>query len=174
MTITLHGLGFITVPLEGGQRLQIWHPDLPKRENADDSAIRSHSDLSTVHVLKGAVIEQNFITIDNDEPGAEGGAYDMIDRTGGGAAITGRCDLGVLPSQQYEAGSFYRLPANTFHRTTPVGTTVLLVQMTEECGVDARTLITHGLPFDTGFDAGQLDQEALVAIMNEAMAGVVV
>ena len=29
--ITLHGLGFVQVQLEGSQRLHVWHPELPRR-----------------------------------------------------------------------------------------------------------------------------------------------
>ncbi|WLD70334.1 MULTISPECIES: hypothetical protein [Pseudomonas] len=28
--ITLHGLDFVQVQLEGGQRLHVWHPELPR------------------------------------------------------------------------------------------------------------------------------------------------
>ena len=37
--ITLHGLGFVQVQLEGNQRLHVWHPELPRQACFTHSAI---------------------------------------------------------------------------------------------------------------------------------------
>jgi hypothetical protein len=40
--ITLHGLGFVQVQLQGNQRLHVWHPELPRRAIFEHSAIHVH------------------------------------------------------------------------------------------------------------------------------------
>jgi len=41
-TISLHGLGFIQIVLGGNQRMHVWHPDLPRRDCYEHSAIHNH------------------------------------------------------------------------------------------------------------------------------------
>jgi len=54
--ITLHGLGFVQVQLEGGQRLHVWHPELPRRACFKYSAIHDHRFNFTSRVIIGKQI----------------------------------------------------------------------------------------------------------------------
>jgi len=52
-TISLHGLGFIQLVLPNNQRLHVWHPDLPRRNCYEYSAIHNHRFGFESRVLKG-------------------------------------------------------------------------------------------------------------------------
>lgn len=58
--ITLHGLGFVQVQLQGEQRLHVWHPELPRRSCFEHSAIHDHRFSFVSRVLTGEQINHRY------------------------------------------------------------------------------------------------------------------
>ena len=58
--ISLHGLGFIQVQLQGDLRLHVWHPDLPRRRCFEHSAIHNHRFRFESLVLVGVQINIKY------------------------------------------------------------------------------------------------------------------
>ncbi len=60
MTISIHGLGFIQVPLDGDYRLHIWDKDLPRRKNIEHSEVHNHRFGFISRVLKGSITNHSY------------------------------------------------------------------------------------------------------------------
>jgi len=58
--ITLHGLGFVQIQLEGKQRMHVWHPELPRRACFEHSAIHNHRFDFDSLVIVGTQINVEF------------------------------------------------------------------------------------------------------------------
>ena len=61
--ITLHGLGFIQLQLEGGQRLHVWHPSLPRRKCYEESFIHDHRFSFESTVLVGSLVNRVYVKV---------------------------------------------------------------------------------------------------------------
>lgn len=171
--ISLHGLGFIQVILEGNQRLHVWHPDLPRRSCFEHSAIHNHRFGFLSKVLVGTQVNRCY-----DVWGDESGQYDRISHDGprserGGrlSFIAERVAVRAWRDVHIEAGAVYFMAAGAYHETPNSGVVVTLMQKTIETDVHASSLITHGVEFDQSFDRFQMSDDDLWAIVNDAMRG---
>lgn len=66
-TITLHGLGFMQVKLGGNMRLNVWHPELPRRSCFKSSSIHDHRFGFTSRVLIGTQVNQYYRSLQRRE-----------------------------------------------------------------------------------------------------------
>lgn len=171
--ISLHGLGFIQVILEGNQRLHVWHPDLPRRSCLEHSAIHNHRFGFRSTVLVGTQVNRCYAVWSG-----EFGTHDRISHDGPRAATGGRMSyvaervfVDAFEDQRILAGQTYSMHPGIYHETPNSGVVVTLMQKTAETHDHASSLITHGVEFDQSFDRFQLSDDDLWAIVNDAMRG---
>jgi hypothetical protein len=173
-TISLHGLGFIQVKLEGNQRLHVWHPDLPRRSCYEHSAIHNHRFNFVSTVLIGRQINRRYSVAD-----ADGGTHDLISHDGprgpeGGrlSYVAGRVNVLAREDEVIDAGHSYLMNQLEYHETPNSGIVVTVMRKLVEGTVHASSLITHGVTFDQSFDRYQLPEAELWRFVVDAMGGV--
>lgn len=172
-TISLHGLGFIQVKLEGNQRLHVWHPELPRRKCFVHSSIHNHrfSFLSTV--LVGVQVNRK-VRVEHDPDGL----HDLISHDGprsekGGrlSYVAGRVRATPLAMTYHGPGETYYMPEQEYHDTPNSGIVVTVVRKLSEGTVHACSLIEHGHVFDQDFDRFQLSADELWQFVRDAIGG---
>lgn len=160
--ISLHGLGFIQVQLQGDQRLHVWHPDLPRRRCFAHSAIHSHRFSFESQVLVGEQINISYRAVDASE---ETATHRLYLHEGPRTACGGRPWTPNAPvlmreesQQTIPAGLSYRMNAYDFHRTEPGGDgrVATLMTKTGEGKAGAMSSCLIGVEPDTDFDRFQL------------------
>lgn len=166
-TISLHGLGFIQVQLEGGQRLHVWHPDLPRRRCFEHSAIHNHRFSFESHVLVGQQVNINY-QVRNAPEGIA--THRLYLHEGPRTARGGRPwqpNAPVIMSETerstIQAGCIYRMYAYDFHRTEPGGDgrVATLMIKTGEGKAGAMSSCAISEAPDTDFDRFQLKPNQL-------------
>lgn len=169
-TISLHGLGFIQLKLGGNQRMHVWHPDLPRRECFEFSAIHNHRFSFTSKVLKG---KQANVRVDIEL--ARGGSHDVISHNGPRSEKGGRisypvaeCNIFRRPIEEYGPGEHYVMPAYEYHYTPCNGIVITLMQKHEEGQVHANSLCVKGVDFHYDFDRFQLSPAQLYEFVIDA------
>ncbi|NWD49070.1 hypothetical protein [Pseudomonas gingeri] len=173
--ITLHGLGFVQVQLEGGQRLHVWHPDLPRRTCFEHSAIHDHRFDFVSRILIGK--QRN---IEYHDVWAEDGNYVMYLHEGARTPNGGRpwvpdgrtnmilsYDVIILPGQVYSQIAY------KYHRTEPQGDgkVATIMQKTWEGQKGAHSTCLAGVTPDTDFDRYQWPPTRLWEIVEDVMLG---
>ncbi|MEL6876156.1 MAG: hypothetical protein AAGM33_11840, partial [Pseudomonadota bacterium] len=128
-TISLHGLGFIQIKLPENRRMHVWHPDLPRRDCFQFSAIHNHRFSFTSTVLKGQHRNQR-VDLEIDDQGS----HDIISHNGPRASsggrisrVVGRTNIVPRPCENYSAGQSYETPAFEYHITPNAGIVITLV-----------------------------------------------
>lgn len=171
-TISLHGLGFIQVVLGGKQRMHVWHPDLPRRDCYEHSAIHNHRFSFTSRVLKGVQKNQRV-----DIELVRDGSHRLISHNGPRSEKGGRlsypvADCNVYPRdlEVYEAGSEYFMPAYEYHHTPCDGIVVTVLTKHDEGVIHANSLCAKAADFHFDFDRFQLTPDRLFAYVVEALA----
>lgn len=180
-TISLHGLGFIQVQLQGNQRLHVWHPDLPRRHCFEHSAIHNHRFDFTSRVLVGTQINIDFGDIPE-------GAYHNVPPTHvlylhegarsakGGRPWTpnGKACMTELGRTEIQAGGSYQMKAYHFHRTEPGGNGKVATIMAKgwEGQKGAQSSCRIGIEPDTDFDRFQLTPAQLWMYVIEVLGGI--
>jgi hypothetical protein len=171
--ITLHGLGFIQVQLEGNQRLHVWHPDLPKRSCFEHSAIHDHRFSFISSVLVGTQINHAYKCIKDVD-----GEYDLYlhegKRMAGGGRpwdLDGRANLILSRTTHIHAGSAYDTDAYEYHRTEAGGDGKVATIMikTWEGKDGAHSTCLHGVSPDTDFDRYQWTPSKLWEIVSDVL-----
>jgi hypothetical protein len=169
--ISLHGLGFIQLVLPGNQRLHIWHPDLPRRNCFDHSAIHNHRFGFVSRVLKGV---QKNVRVDLEL--ARDGSHTIISHNGPRSEQGGRISYPVAECNVYEhavesygPGEEYQMPVHQYHHTPNSGIVVTLMRKLEESDIHANSVIRKGVEFHAAFDRFQLSRERLLAYVMEAL-----
>jgi hypothetical protein len=172
-TISLHGLGFIQLVLEGSQRMHVWHPDLPRRACYEHSAVHNHRFSFTSRVLKGQQVNQRC-DLEYVKPGD--GSHLLISHNGPRMPTGSRlsypvCDVNVIGRgiEFYGAGEEYHMPAMEYHHTPCEGIVVTVLKKHEETTLHANSVCRRGVDFDVGFDRFQLSPEQLYAYVVEAL-----
>lgn len=178
--ITLHGLGFVQVQLQGNQRLHVWHPELPRRACFQHSAIHNHRFDFESRILVGTQINIEFA----DFPPASACFHQETHelylhegaRTAGGGrpwVPNGRVDMRQLRVQPITAGSTYQMKAYDFHRTEPGGdgkvATILKKGFEGQKGAQSSCIIS--IQPDTDFDRFQWSPAQLWEIVADVMLG---
>jgi hypothetical protein len=169
--ISLRGLGFIQVKLDGNQRLHVWHPDLPRRSCFAHSPIHNHRFSFTSTVLIGTQVNRRWMV--NDD---HGGSHDLISHDGprsekGGrlSYIAGRVAIHEIEKCHYGPGETYHMPVLGYHETPNTGIVVTVLRKLHEGTVHAHSLIETGHAFDQSFDRFQLPPEDLWRLVHEAL-----
>lgn len=177
--ISLHGLGFIQVQLEGNQRLHVWHPDLPRRKCFEHSAIHDHRFSFRSQVLVGAMVNQAYAVAGN-RPTPHGRYMTYLHEgprtANGGRPWTpdGRIDLVTANVAEIRAGGSYVMPNYIFHQTVPLGDGRVATLMTklDEGDAGAHSTCSFGVEPDTDFDRFQVSDEDLWKVVAEVLGGV--
>lgn len=171
--ISLHGLGFIQLILDGGQRLHVWHPDLPRRNCYAHSAIHNHRFSFNSRVLRGYQINQR---VDLEIVKPETGTHQLISHNGPRSDKGGResypvADVNVLyrPTEVYGPGESYFMPAMEYHHTPVDGIVVTVMQKVEETTLHANSVCLRGVDFHYDFDRFQLPPSELFDFVVEAL-----
>jgi hypothetical protein len=169
--ISLHGLGFIQLVLPGNQRLHIWHPDLPRRNCFEHSAIHNHRFGFVSRVLKGV---QKNVRVDLEL--ARDGSHTIISHNGPRSEQGGRisypvaeCNVYERAVESYGPGEEYQMPVHQYHHTPNSGIVVTLMRKLEESEIHANSVIRKGVEFHAAFDRFQLSRERLLAYVMEAL-----
>jgi hypothetical protein len=174
--ISLHGLGFIQIKLEGNQRLHVWHPDLPRRACFEHSPIHNHRFSFTSTVLVGVQVNRLHYVAPTDVEAFA--THDIVSHDGprspkGGreSYVSGLAMVNQMPDQSYPAGLTYHMRAGEYHETPNSGIVVTLMKKLEEdTGFHACSLIERGHTFDQDFDRFQLPPSTLWAIAVDALS----
>ena len=173
--ISLHGLGFIQVQLQNGQRLHVWHPELPRRHCFEHSAIHNHRFSFESQVLIGHQINISYQAADASE---ETATHRLYLHEGPRTANGGRPwqpNAAVLMQegnhQTIPAGMAYRMHAYDFHRTEPGGDGRVATLMTKlyEGRYGAMSSCVIGVEPDTDFDRFQLSPAELWTYVIEVL-----
>lgn len=170
-TISLHGLGFIQLVLPGDQRMHVWHPELPRRNCFEHSAIHNHRFSFTSRVLKG---KQRNVRVDLEL--AKDGSHVVISHNGPRSDKGGRlsypvaeCDVFEREREAYEPGETYYMPALEYHHTPNDGIVVTVIQKHERGTIHANSLIRKGVDFHYEFGRFQLSPDELFAYVIDAL-----
>lgn len=165
--ISLHGLGFIQVQLQGGQRLHVWHPDLPRRKCFLHSAIHNHRFGFESHVLVGRQININYNVFSAKENDATHRLYlhEGARTANGGRPWTPNAEVVMVEESRdvIDAGWVYRMLPYDFHRTEPGGDGRVATLMIKrgEGSAGAMSSCRIGIEPDTDFDRFQLSPAQL-------------
>jgi hypothetical protein len=173
--ITLHGLGFVQVQLQGNQRLHVWHPELPRRTCFEHSAIHDHRFDFTSRVLVGT--QNNHVYAHQKKHDGEFVLYlhEGKRTANGGRPWTpdGCADLNLVASFDVSAGKDYDSTAYVYHRTEPGGDgrVATIMQKTGEWQAGAHSTCRAGIQPDTDFDRFQWSPVRLWEIVADVMLG---
>lgn len=173
--ITLHGLGFVQIQLEGNQRLHVWHPELPRRACFVQSAIHNHRFDFHSRVLAGTQINHVYAMQRRHD-----GDYTLYlhegKRTANGGrpwSPDGRAYLTPLPSYEVPAGMNYESTAYVYHRTEPGGdgrVATIMIKGSEYPG-GAHSTCLYGIKPDTDFNRYQWSPAQLWEIVADVLLG---
>lgn len=177
--ISLHGLGFIQVQLQGGQRLHVWHPDLPRRRCFEHSAIHDHRFDFESLVLIGTQINIEYEAVE-DKHAAGPLTHTLYlhegNRTPNGGrpwVANGEVVMTEVDRTTIPAGESYRMRAYNFHRTEPGGNGKVATIMQKLCehpdGATSSCVI--GIEPDTDFDRFQLSPTQLWTYVLDVLSG---
>lgn len=171
--ITLHGLGFVQIQLQGSQRLHVWHPELPRRACFEHSAIHDHRFSFHSRVLVG---EQR--NIEYGEFASPDGDYMLYLHEGARTACggrpwvpDGRVHLRVVADFTVSPGNSYEQKAYHFHRTEPAGNgrVATIMQKTAEFSRGAHSTCRVGVEPDTDFDRYQWTPAQLWEVVRDVL-----
>jgi hypothetical protein len=181
--ISLHGLGFIQVQLEGGQRLHVWHPALPRRACYEHSNIHNHRFGFQSRVLIGSLGNTMVRVAHKDFPGTPSNVQlkQYKDRYEHSSARTGNGGRGwdlmeCVTALHYEmtvanAGQTYLMQPYEYHCSTPLGDGKVATVITKNRIGDeaASSLCTPGVTPDWDFDRFQLPESSLWEYVIEVL-----
>lgn len=173
--ISLHGLGFIQLVLNESQRMHVWHPDLPRRNCYQHSAVHNHRFSFKSEVLKGTQINQRC-DLEIVKPGT--GSHILISHNGPRSEKGGResypvADVNIIyrEIERIDAGQSYLMPAMGYHHTPCEGIVVTLLTKLEQTDLHANSVCKRGVDFHYDFDRFQLSPDELFAIVVDALSG---
>lgn len=188
-TITLHGLGFLQVKLQGKQRLHVWHPDLPRRRCFEVSNVHDHRFGFTSRVLVGTQINRVYAhkvvgTFDgrpmaNAEATSDPATHISYLHEGERTKYGNRPwlpDQLLSLVQTYEetvkAGNTYEMRPYVYHSTHPGGDgrVATIMQKMFEGHKGAHSLVAVGHDPDVDFDRKQWSQERLWSIVLDVLS----
>ncbi|MBU0539642.1 MAG: hypothetical protein KKG73_14555 [Gammaproteobacteria bacterium] len=173
--ITLHGLGFIQVVLEGNQRLHVWHPELPRRKCYEHSAIHNHRFEFISRVLVGTQRNTIFNHFSANDGLHMTYLHEGSRSRNGGRPWTedGRATFTVSTSQNITAGKEYYMPPYVFHRSDPLGNgkAATIMRKTHEATAGAHSSCLIGVEPDRDFDRYQLSPKQLWEFVEDVLLG---
>lgn len=173
--ITLHGLGFVQVQLEGNQRLHVWHPELPRRTCFEHSSIHDHRFDFHSRVLVGEQCNFEYEAIPDPE-----GDHILYLHEGARTACGGRPWVPDGRVRMWSANPFtvmagmnYSQKAYHYHRTVPGGNgkVATIMQKFGEYSRGAHSSCLAGVKPDDEFDRFQWSPTQLWEIVADVMLG---
>jgi hypothetical protein len=173
--ITLHGLGFVQVQLEGNQRLHVWHPELPRRTCFEHSAIHDHRFDFQSRVLIGEQCNFEY----RAEPDPEG-EYRLYLHEGARTACggrpwvpDGRVHMVSINSFYVPTGMNYKQKAYHYHRTLPGGDgrVATIMQKLGEYSRGAHSSCLVSVAPDDQFDRYQWSPAKLWEVVTDVLLG---
>lgn len=171
--ISLHGLGFIQVQLQGGQRLHVWHPDLPRRSCFEHSAIHNHRFSFNSCLLVGNMENIRYSAISAEDGEFVLYRHEAARQEGGGRPWTadGRVNIEETSRETMTPGEAYFMEAYDFHCTVPAGDgrVATIMQKVFEYEFGATSLCRSGIEPDTDFDRFQLSPAELWAYVIDVL-----
>ena len=169
-TVSLHGLGFIQIVLPENRRLHVWHPDLPRRDCYEASAIHNHRFGFISKVLKGTQVN---VPVDIEL--VRDGTHQVISHNGPRSPMGGResypvaeCNIQYHREQKIPAGSEYIMLPGAYHHTPVTGFVITLMTKTEETQIHANSIIRKGVEFHQAFNRFQLSPRRLMEFVTDA------
>lgn len=176
-TISLHGLGFIQLRLEGNQRMHVWHPDLPRRMCFQHSSVHNHRFGFTSRVLVGTLLNQRC---DIEFVRAGTGTHQLISHNGPRSPMGGResypvaeVNVHMRGVEVYRPGDQYEMLPLEYHHTPPDlgrnGVAVTIIKKHGEVDIHANSVCANGVEFDYGFDRFQWSPDRLFGIVRDAL-----
>ncbi|MFL8988631.1 hypothetical protein Q8X48_12910 [Pseudomonas sp. QLc11A] len=173
--ITLHGLGFVQVQLQGNQRLHVWHPELPRRACFEHSAIHDHRFDFVSRVLVGTQINHRFDMWRHPEGEFVLYLHEGKRSANGGRpwSADGRASMNLASTFPIHAGSEYHTAAYDYHRTEPGGDgrVATIMRKTEEHPAGAHSTCRAGIEPDTDFDRFQWSPAKLWEVVSDVLLG---
>lgn len=175
--ITLHGLGFVQVQLPEGQRIHVWHPELPRRHCFEHSSIHNHRFSFRSTVLVG---EQINIPVDVLDPQGDASDYMLYLHEGARTAKGGRPwspdrRVSLVESAPFTIvpGMSYMVEQYEFHRTRSGGDgkVATLLKKLSEGNDGAHSSCRVGVTPDADFDRFQWSPSRLWEIVSDVLAG---
>lgn len=172
--LTVHGNGFIQVPLAGGGRMHVWHPECPRQKVSTD--IHDHRFSFTSTVIRGVLINTLFRT----DPHASGRPWKVY---APGDGSTGQdhdslfdtgCRLSCTwySGKVISAGDTYKMEHRAFHQSVPKSeravTVMFKTQVLPELG-PSRVLVPEGQEPDNDFSR-EHDRDFLWRLVREALS----
>lgn len=177
--ITLHGLGFLQVKLQGGQRLHVWHPDLPRRKCFEHSSIHDHRFGFVSRVLIGTQLSDIYrvAMVENlqtsREPTHIGYLHEGPRTEFGNRPWIPDIKLRVekYSRDHVPAGNEYRMEPYVYHSTTPGGDgrVATIMRKTVEYGKGAHSLCAVGVTPEIDFDRKQWSEDRLWNIVLDVL-----
>lgn len=171
--ITLHGLGFVQVQLQGEQRLHVWHPELPRRSCFEHSAIHDHRFTFVSRVLAGTQVNHAYKVQRQDEGEFVLYLHEGKRQAGGGRPWTpdGRANLVHQYTEFIDAGHEYQTLAYDYHRTEPGGDGRVATVMKKlgEGQAGAHSTCRFGIQPDTDFDRYQWPASRLWEVVRDVL-----
>lgn len=178
--ITLHGLGFVQVQLQGNQRLHVWHPELPRRTCFEHSAIHNHRFDFESLILVGEQINIEYADLPSASACFKQETHELYLHEGARTARggrpwvpNGRVEMLQTHKQVIAAGSKYRMRAYEFHRTEPGsdGKVATIMKKGWEGTVGAKSSCVIGIEPDGDFDRFQWSPAKLWEVVADVMLG---
>ncbi|MGB9088377.1 MAG: hypothetical protein WCC29_02175 [Pseudomonas farsensis] len=171
--ITLHGLGFIQVQLQGEQRLHVWHPELPRRSCFEHSAIHDHRFSFMSRVLVGTQINHSYTMQPDDDGEFVLYLHEGKRQAGGGRPWTpdGRAQMLRKYTDFIAAGGDYSTVAYDYHRTEPGGDgkVATIMRKNHEGQRGAHSTCRYGIQPDTDFDRYQWPASRLWEVVRDVL-----
>ncbi|WP_414155754.1 hypothetical protein [Pseudomonas sp. BNK-43-a] len=171
--ITLHGLGFVQVQLQGDQRLHVWHPELPRRSCFEHSAIHDHRFNFVSRILVGKQINHCYDMRRLDDGEFVLYLHEGARQAGGGRPWTpdGRANMVHHSTCTIAAGDVYTTRAYEYHRTEPGGDgrVATIMQKRGEYPAGAHSTCRYGVQPDTDFDRYQWPAARLWEVVREVL-----
>lgn len=176
--ISLHGLGFIQVKLQGAQRLHVWHPCLPRRACRQFSSIHDHRFGFESRVLVGELVNVTYAALTSDvAPQTTHISYlHEGERTPFGnrpwIADEALCVVEVA-RELVGPGASYRMLPFVYHRSEPVTPNGVATIMTKtvELGRGAHSLCEKGVRPDADFNRFQCSEKELWQVVAAVLGG---
>ena len=173
--VSLHGLGFLQIKLGAGQRLHVWHPDLPRRRCHKHSQIHNHRFSFSSTVLRGQQTNDVYGAHEFGDSQATHVAY----LHEGARLATGnrpwlpreKLWVGHVSRELVEEGETYHMLEKVFHSTTPGGDgrVATLMRKTFVGAEGARSLCEVGVYPDVDFDRLQMKDKAMWAVVRDVL-----
>lgn len=171
--ITLHGLGFVQVQLQGDQRLHVWHSELPRRSCFEHSDIHDHRFTFVSRVIVGHQINHRYAVNRHADGEFVMYLHEGRRQAGGGRPWTpdGRADMTHKGTDLIYAGSEYFTYAYDYHRTEPGGDGRVATIMRKDCEFPegAHSTCRYGIQPDTDFDRYQWPAARLWEVVRDVL-----